>query len=414
MFSRKRFVKIGRLLILILIGFPSLWVVMKLVKTPNSLTWVPSYTKDLISGQYGHVDETRHMFVLVCDHWEPGSGQKSFTAAQEWLTKFKQIADLHHDTEKRNFRYTWFYPIDNFDHDILALLSEAANEGYGEVEVHWHHHHSSSSEFERDLKMALAEFMKAGAITDQSDSGPHFAFIHGNWTLDNSGSPHTCGISDEISILMRNGCYADLTFPALGNKAQPHMINRIYYAIDTPAPKSYDRGIPAKVGSLGVGLMMIPGPLALDFRDPLRLFENAALDDAEGSGLLARIRKPENYRDYFKSHRVRLWNQIQVGIEGRPDWVFVKLHAHGMQHRKVLLGGELDAALSAIESYCESHGIALHYIVAREAYNLVRAAEQGAIGAPEDLYDFAIKPPLNTLAGDPAQQAALEAPQMQY
>ena len=85
-----------------------------------------------------------------------------------------------------------------------------------------------------------------------------------------------------------------------------------------------------------------------------------------------------------------------------------------MQHRKVLLGGELDAALSAIESYCESHGIALHYIVAREAYNLVRAAEQGAIGAPEDLYDFAIKPPLNTLAGDPAQQAALEAPQMQY
>ena len=39
----------------------------------------------------------------------------------------------------------------------------------------------------------------------------------------------------------------------------------------------------------------------------------------------------------------------------------------------------------------------LHYVTAREAYNLVKAAEMGASDPPEDYYDRVIPPPMNVL-----------------
>ncbi len=68
-------------------------------------------------------------------------------------------------------------------------------------------------------------------------------------------------------------------------------------------------------------------------------------------------------------------------MEGRPEWCFVKTHAHGMEH-SVLLDGELDAMLDELESYCAKRNIRLHYVTAREAFNLVKAAERGLTGTP--------------------------------
>ena len=383
MLTKKRLFKFLRLLALVLIGLPCLWITAKLIRNNNNLFWLPNYMKDVVSGQYAHSDVTKHMFVLICDHWEPGNREGNILAAKAWLAAFKPIVASHQDSHGRYFKYTWFYPIDNFEPDIFNLLSQAVYEKYGEVEVHWHHYHESSVTFEKDLKNSLSKFTAYGALISEFGDKPHFAFIHGNWALDNSGSPGNCGVNDEISILLRNGCYADLTFPALGFRSQPKIINRIFYAVDSPEPKSYDHGEIAKIGVDGVGLMIIQGPLGIDFKNLLILFENAALNDAEGTGFSGHIRKPSNFHEYFKRHRVHLWNQIGISIQDRREWVFVKLHTHGMQNQHILLGGELDAALYAIEDYCRLNDIFLHYIVAREAFNLVKAAEKGLTGDPE-------------------------------
>ena len=29
-------------------------------------------------------------------------------------------------------------------------------------------------------------------------------------------------------------------------------------------------------------------------------------------------------------HRLDLWKQAQIHVLGRPDWLFIKLHCHGM------------------------------------------------------------------------------------
>jgi len=96
-----------------------------------------------------------------------------------------------------------------------------------------------------------------------------YAFIHGNWALDNSRPDgRWCGVNNELDILRETGCYADFTFPSAPSPTQTRKINSIYYAVDDPArPKSHDWGIDVGRGPAPVnGLLLIQGPLLLDWR----------------------------------------------------------------------------------------------------------------------------------------------------
>jgi len=337
---------------------------------------------------------------IMCDHWEPGQGDEALKTADQWLNNLEEVAKRHSDSSGRPFQYSWFYPIDNFDDRVIERVAVTARRGFGEIEVHWHHNHPGGTGFREDLHQALARFTRVGALVSAPDAAPQFAFIHGNWTLDNSGAARFCGVDDEISALLDAGCYGDFTFPALGTAAQPSQINRILFTLDTPGPKSYEENaVEAQVGQTGTGLMMMQGPMGLDFRNPLILMEYGALDDAEGTDLSGRLRHPETAADYFQPHRVHLWNRLGCRVAGRPDVVFVKIHAHGVQHRDLIFGGELDAMLNAVTEYCTDRGIKLHYVTAREAYNLVRALEQDERGPLTDLLDYTIAAPLTRQPG---------------
>ena len=388
---------------LVILLLVPLWMGAKIVKTSHSDLWVPQYLKDQLAGRYNANDEAKHFIFLMCDHWEPGSGPKNQAKAQRWLQNFEDVSARHTDSQGRNFQYSWFYPIDNFDPVIVEQLAASSGRGFGEIEVHWHHYHDGGESFAAEFKTALTGFTDVGALISSPGGKPRFSFIHGNWTLDNSGADRLCGVNDEIQILQDLGCYADLTFPALGTSAQPKTFNQIFYCQDTPEPKSYDTTAePAALGKPGAGLMMIPGPLGLDFKDPRIFMEYGSLDDAQGSGATGKLFSPKNAAGYFKKHRVDLWNRIAVGIEGKPEWVFVKIHAHGFPHADLFFDGEMDAMLTAIEEYCAENDLQLHYVTAREAYNLVKAVEADTQLSPEEVYDFQIPPPL-TRTAQPAQ-----------
>ena len=214
-----------------------------------------------------------------------------------------------------------------------------------------------------------------------------WSFIHGNWALDNSREDgRWCGVNNELQVLKDMGCYADFTLPSAPSDTQTSTVNSIYYATDDPhKPKSHDAGIPVHVGGSPVGdLMIIQGPLTF-------LWKLKGIIPIPGieSGDIRTSSPPTKAR-------VDAWIKTGIHVKGKPEWVFVKVHTHGAQERDMntLLGPPAEEMFSYLEQqYNDGGQYCLHYVTAREMYNIVRAAESGKTGSPGEYRNFVIPRP---------------------
>ena len=356
-------------------------VTYKIVKW-KAYIWLPDYVAHVVhDGKQKTVRPTHIMFLFV-DHYEPGTGNKGSDRNRLWLTKYVAMADGHRDSYGRKPRHTWFYAYEHRNPQVMTELSEAVRRGYGEIELHWHHGHDTNESFPMKLEQALDWFNSFGALISIAPGNPvGFGFVHGNWGLDDSRGEKYCGIRRELDILRRAGCYADFTFPSFGWESQPSKTNSIYYAWDDDDPKSYDRGEDASLGRSQDGAFMIfEGPLSL--RLSRQLFEYGAIDND----------------DVATKSRVDSWIRTGIGVKGRPEWVFVKIYTHGIQNEDVVLGHQTDDMYSYLEERYGRGDYRLHYVTAREAFNIVRAAEEGLSGDPDLYRNYIIKEPVNRFA----------------
>jgi hypothetical protein len=141
------------------------------------------------------------------------------------------------------------------------------------------------------------------------------------------------------------------------------------------------------LGALGTGaaeLMIFEGPLIFAPSWSLRhLFVD--LDDGDIHGA-----------EHASPTRADRWVRANVHVPERPDWVFVKLFAHGVstpEDAEACLGDDFDETLTYMEhAYNDGRQYVLHYITAREAYNLARSAAEGATGDPRDYLNAYIRP----------------------
>src|SRR5262249_43902063 len=147
--------------------------------------------------------------------------------------------------------------------------------------------------------------------------------------------------------------------------AQPQKTNSIYYATDTPLPKSYDTGIDVAVDRPPSGdLLIFQGPSVIDW--------------SRGRVEMAAV---ESFAPPSPD-RLDAWLKANVHVQGRPEWIFVKLHTHGMQSQDTMLGRALDDTFRAMVETWNRPPFRLHFVTAREAYNIVKAAEAGRSGDP--------------------------------
>ena len=212
----------------------------------------------------------RDIFLCLVDHFEPSVGQPPRSLARErmehWMMRYPEIADRHRDADGRPPAHSFFYPWDEYDPWEFSGLKEICSAGFGEVELHLHHHDDTDATLRKKLREAVSTYHRQGMLPSWADDRPAFAFIHGNWALDNSrqeNGQNFCGVNNELQVLKEEGCYADFTFPAWQHFAQPRQTNSLFYAIDNPnLPKSYDTGKPIRAGIDSTGDMpMIQGPL---------------------------------------------------------------------------------------------------------------------------------------------------------
>jgi len=326
------------------------------------------------------VEGPRHLLVFYTDHFEPGT---HFDRIQRWESDFPRLASAHRDHEGRPHQHTWFYPAEQQIDANLIGLQRLVTGGFGEVELHYHHGPDTYQSMQEKLRQAVAYFQRFGfARTVGGDT--QWAFIHGNFALDNAqGRNSLCGVNEELKLLRSMGAYADFSFPAVWNRAQPRFVNVIYEAQDDPGPKSYDREFPFQARP-SARLPIFTGPLTAYFViDPLRAFYK--VEDANVHPTVP-----------MTAERVDQWVRANIHVPGRPEWVFIKIWGHaGSSNAEVsdnLPGGTFERALERLERrYNDGRRYVLHYVTAREAYNVARAAAAGKRGDPTLYYDFEVK-----------------------
>jgi hypothetical protein len=324
----------------------------------------------------------------VADHYEPLYGRPPRRVARarvsRWLRDYpRQFGGLR-DSDGRPPRHSFFYPLEEYEPEFLDALAELCRQGFGEVEVHLHHDGDTAERLARTLrayKHLLAE--QHGLLSTHRETGAlAYGFIHGNWALCNSRPDgRWCGVNNELDVLRETGCYADFTMPSAPHPTQTRTINRIYYAANVPGrPKSHDVGVGVGAGPPPAnGLMLIQGPLALNGRSRkwgvVPRLENGCVQASQPATL----------------DRLPLWLRARVQVPTRPDWYFVKLHAHGGPEKDhdALLGQPMVDFHAALADFARDHDwFHYHYVTAREMYNLARAAEAGWQGSVAGALDF--------------------------
>lgn len=325
----------------------------------------------------------RHIMLAIVDHYEPFVGGVSAETAAERVCRtcrlFPEIAKKYKDGDGHHPKITCCYPLEDYDQSLMEKIAGMCRMGFGEVEVHYHHDNDTSENLTKTLSdyRALLKEQHGLLSMNKFTHETQYAFVHGNWALDNSRKDGKyCGVNDELTVLANTGCYADFTLPSAPSDTQTSMVNSIYYAVDNPLkPKSHNTGahVSTRENPVDEGLMIIQGPLALEWKRRkyhlLPRIEN---------GDLAFSNPPD-------AHRMTLWLRQHIHVHGRPEWVFIKLHTHSADpaNADVILGKPMDDFLSDImDEYNDGRKHVLHFVTAREMYNIIKAAEGGLEGAP--------------------------------
>lgn len=363
--------------------------------------WLPTYLGRQILGvlSWRRVP-VRHLILCIADHYEPFGrmlepaevfSQREVDAAhariEQWAQHYAACYAAFRDSSGRAPRYTFFYPWDEYHPEILALLQSYVQQGWGEVEVHLHHRDDNADSLAAKLTNCRDTYANVHGLLGRDPSGNSaFAFVHGNWALCNSRPDGDwCGVDHELAVLKQVGCYADLTFPSAPSETQPRIVNSIYYGRDHESGCGHIRTQDVSVGGtdLASDLMMIQGPLGINI---------AAL----AAGGKPRIENGEfTVRNGGRADRLATWLGTRVHVKGFPECAIVKLHTHGLSKRG---GGgysvkALAGLLEVVQGVCRERAIRLHYMTARELYNVIRAIESGKGDDAFDDRDSIIKPP---------------------
>jgi hypothetical protein len=358
------------------------------LRDKNLHTWLPGYIRQRLRRTRPSEKGLRHLIFAFCDHYEPLWAGVSHDVGEArvrfWQDNYPRMVDGFRDADGLSPRHSFFYPSDQYDPRLLDRLTSLTRAGHGEVELHLHHDGDSHATLREKLLSGIEVIGRHGHFAREADGRIRYAFIHGDWALANSRSGQHCGVDDEVPLLFETGCYADFTFPSAPEESQPAIINQIYWPDgDLRQARCYENGRQCRVGeTLDDRILMIQGPLALVFRHsrvPLRI-ENGAIT-ANDPGVPS---------------RVATWVAQNIHVQGREDWVFVKIYTHGAPEAQAAsLLGDPGRALHRELTTRYNDGVSwrLHYVTAREMYNIAMAAMSGKSGDPNTFRNFCLAPP---------------------
>jgi len=365
--------------------------------------WLPGYLRSRFHAP--RQSRVTDVMIAICDHFEPRHDTDESGAiarVQRWQQEYPRLVRGFLDADGFTPRHSFFYPIEQYDRELLNRITDVCLQTGSEIEVHLHHDNDTARGLTDKLERGKEDLLKHQALCRDHSGHTRFGFIHGNWALAHSHPHgHHCGVVDELAVLKRAGCYADFTLPSAPDRTQTKIVNQIYYASTSAAPKPHDRGVPTRVRSttslprsrataerMQPGeLLLVQGVLGLDWSR--RKF-----------GVIPRIENSElSGANPPTPDRLRLWIDACVHVHGRPEWRFIKLHTHGGIPRNMvtLLGEPMRRFYRhLLETARGPNGYRVHFVTAREMTNIIHAAEAGASGDAGACRDYTLLSNLKT------------------
>jgi hypothetical protein len=337
-----------------------------------------------------------HLIIALADHFEPAidprdglarvSQQEQERRLESWCADYPRLFDAWRDHEGRPFIHSYFYPAEQYDPTLISMLAEHCHHGWGEIEVHLHHGIPSpdTAANTREVLQNFCDqlaFRHACLAREEGSDRPRYCFVHGNFALANSAHGRFCGVDSEMQVLAETGCYADMTLPTSpGHPSQTALINSLYTCalpLDQKAPQRKGKKLRAGENPQPLPLI-VQGPLMLDWsRGPRPGIENASITRSNPLSL----------------HRLQMWKRAAISVEDRPDWLFIKLHCHGMDptQKESVSGAPMLQFLQALVEGATDRRETLHFVSAREMVNIVFAACDGRTGNPGEYRDYRYK-----------------------
>ena len=364
-------------------------------KLESTFRWLPAYTWQRLVF-WPQPAGLVHLIIAVANHFEPAcmpmaSGRHADHAEQErrlekWCREYPKAVKPWPDDNGQPFRHTYFYPAELYDVALIDHLVEHCQAGWGEIEIQLHHGVKAPDTSE-NTRRQLLEFRDAlaarGCLSREDGAGhPRYAFVHGNWALANSSRGRFCGVDDEMQILADTGCYADFTLPAAPSIAQIGKINALYEcSLPLYQRAPHRRGRDLECGRAPrVFPLIIQGPLLVNFARRTRGWLIPGIENGE----LSKANPPT-------MHRLRLWQKAAITVRGRPNWLFIKLHCHGMDPRDeaAMFGRPIRQFLrNLVDGVRKVHEYRVHFVTAREMLNMILAACDGRDGNPYEYRDY--------------------------
>lgn len=352
------------------------------VDARNARLWLPGLVRSALDAERPVTDRPIHLYVCVADHFEPRWRRPDLETerarVRRWEEDYPRLASRHADSFGRAPIRTMFFPEEEYRPEHMASLGRLRDAGLVDVEVHLHHDHDTAE----NLRETLTRFTRRlheehGMLRRDARGAIRWAFIHGNWALDNAhGDGRFCGVDDELSVLVETGCAVDMTMPCVPSSAQGRVVNSIYYARGAAGRgRGHDRGRQVYVGGAEHPgeLMLIPGPLGLLWR-------------SRAKGVFPRIEAAmlEPGNPIPPEARIAAWVANAPALRGAPNHRFIKLHAHGCNGDApgyfLDRDGPFDRLLGALEgAWSDTRRYLLHYVSAWEMYETVKAIEAGRI-----------------------------------
>lgn len=333
--------------------------------------WLLPYLKSRLRHR-NKESSSKRVWLAITDHYEPLGMGASFELAKrrvaQWRERWSRISDdAPRDASGQRPQYSFFYPQEEYQREIVEDIAEIVRYGVADVEVHLHHDREQPELFRQKITEYCRKLTDDHGLLRQRNGRTVFGFIHGNWALDNSRPDGKwCGLNGEIRLLRDLGCYADFTMPSIPSPTQGHVVNQIYWCKSAPdsRPKSFDRGIEAAAGDGSKGdLLMITGPVGIRFKG--RLLPRVETGEIAGY-------------DPPTPDRVQQWFEIAPRV---GDDLFIKLYTHGAPeaNSEPLLKNDLSKLFRWVAEEAARRGIELHWATAWQMYqaleNLIHGRE---------------------------------------